>query len=81
MSDLKTITLWGHKGGPNSWKVAIILEELSLPYEHKFVEFPDMKKEPYISVNPNGRVPAIYDPNTDITLWEVSRDLLMSFPP
>lgn len=31
-----------------------------------------MKKEPYTSVNPNGRVPAIEDPNTGITLWESS---------
>jgi glutathione S-transferase len=29
-----------------------------------------MKKEPYESLNPNGRVPAIEDPNTGITLWE-----------
>jgi glutathione S-transferase len=29
-----------------------------------------MKKEPYESINPNGRVPAIEDPNTGITLWE-----------
>ena len=36
------------------------------------LEFPDMKKEPYTSINPNGRVPAIEDPNTGITLWESS---------
>ncbi|MBE3049801.1 glutathione S-transferase family protein, partial [Candidatus Bathyarchaeota archaeon] len=24
----------------------------------------------YTAINPNGRVPAIHDPNTDITLWE-----------
>lgn len=29
-----------------------------------------VKKEPYISVNPNGRTPAIQDPNTGLTLWE-----------
>ena len=67
---LKPITLWGHDSGPNAWKVAIILEELNVPYTFKFIEFPDMKKEPYESINPNGRVPAIEDPNTGITLWE-----------
>jgi glutathione S-transferase len=29
-----------------------------------------MKKAPYVLINPNGRVPAIEDPNTGITLWE-----------
>lgn len=29
-----------------------------------------MKKAPFTDVNPNGRVPAIEDPNTGITLWE-----------
>lgn len=56
--------------GPNPWKVAIILEELGLPYETKFVEMPDMKKEPFEKLNPNGRVPAVEDPNTGIVLWE-----------
>jgi len=55
---LKPITLWGHDSGPN------------LPYTHKMIEFPDMKKEPYESINPNGRVPSIQDPNTGTTLWE-----------
>jgi len=30
----------------------------------------DMKKPPYEAINVNGRVPAIVDPNTDLTLWE-----------
>jgi glutathione S-transferase len=67
---LKPITLWGHDSGPNAWKVAMILEELNLPYTHKMIEFPDMKKEPDESINPNGRVPSIQDPNTGTTLWE-----------
>lgn len=48
----------------------MILEELSLPYTVKNVEFNEVKAEPFISVNPNGRLPAIEDPNTGITLWE-----------
>jgi glutathione S-transferase len=67
---LEPITLWGHDSGPNAWKVAMILEELNVPYTYKIIEFPDMKKEPYESINPNGRVPAIEDPNTGVTLWE-----------
>ncbi|KAJ5191378.1 Glutathione S-transferase-like protein OpS6 [Penicillium cinerascens] len=67
---LKPITLYGHATGPNPWKVVMVLEELNIPYENKIVDFPDMKKEPFESINPNGRVPAIEDPNTGITLWE-----------
>jgi len=37
----------------------MILEELQLPYETKFLEFPDLKKSPFVDLNPNGRVPAI----------------------
>lgn len=35
-------------------------------------DFPGMKKEQYESIHPYGRVPAIEDPNTGITLWESS---------
>ncbi|RDW79627.1 hypothetical protein BP6252_04265 [Coleophoma cylindrospora] len=66
----KPIVLYGHTSGPNPWKVAIILEELKIPYEIKIVDFAEIKKEPYTNINVNGRVPAIEDPNTDITLWE-----------
>lgn len=68
----KPIHLYSHATGPNPWKVVIFLEELGLPYETEFLDFGVMKQEPYLSVNPNGRVPAIKDPNTGITLWEVS---------
>ncbi|KAL2285803.1 hypothetical protein FJTKL_07522 [Diaporthe vaccinii] len=56
--------------GPNPWKVVIVLEELQVPYEIKSFKFEEIKKKPFIDINPNGRVPAIEDPNTDITLWE-----------
>lgn len=47
--------------------MVIVLNELGLPYES---EFPKPHEEPYLSVNPNGRFPAIEDPNTGIILWE-----------
>jgi glutathione S-transferase len=34
------------------------------------MDFSELKKDPFESLNPNGRVPAIEDPNTGITLWE-----------
>ncbi|QMW29008.1 glutathione S-transferase [Aspergillus flavus] len=67
---MQPIILYSHPYGPNPWKVAIILEELNLPYETRFVSFQDVKKEPFIKLNPNGRLPAIEDPNKNITLWE-----------
>ncbi|KAL2060942.1 hypothetical protein VTL71DRAFT_8994 [Oculimacula yallundae] len=66
----KPITLYGHATGPNPWKVAIILEELKIPYDQKLMDMGDMKKPPFEKINVNGRVPAIEDPNTGITLWE-----------
>lgn len=71
MSELKPLIIHSHKIGANPWKVAIILEELRIPHEHRFVEFKDMKNEPFESLNPNGRAPALEDPNTGITLFEV----------
>ncbi|PSD78967.1 hypothetical protein C7G52_19095, partial [Acinetobacter baumannii] len=54
----------------NPWNVVQILEELDLPYNHIFVDMSTVKQEPYTKINPNGRLPAIEDPNTGITLWE-----------
>lgn len=68
--DLQPIKLYSHPGGPNPWKVAIILEELGIPYTTQLMDFGDLKKDPFESVNPNGRVPAIEDPNTGFNLWE-----------
>jgi glutathione S-transferase len=46
------------------------IEELKIPYETKLLEFPEMKQPAYEKINPNGRVPAIEDPNTGLILWE-----------
>ncbi|KAI0866500.1 thioredoxin-like protein [Xylaria cubensis] len=69
-TSLKPITVWGHSIGPNPLKVRMVLEELELPYDFKVVEFDEMKQDAYLKINPNGRVPAIHDPNTNLTLWE-----------
>ena len=50
---------------PNGVKVSILLEELGLPYEPHFIDI--MKNETwgpeYLSLNPNGKIPAIIDPD------------------
>ncbi|KAF2162069.1 hypothetical protein M409DRAFT_27448 [Zasmidium cellare ATCC 36951] len=66
----KPIKLYSHPGGPNPWKVAIILTELGIPYNSEVMDFAQLKQEPFESQFPNGRVPAIEDPNTGIKLWE-----------
>lgn len=67
---LKPIKLYWRNQVPNPSKVLIVLEELNLPYESSWVELDGLKQKPYTDVNPNGRVPAIVDPNHNITLWE-----------
>ncbi|EMR72736.1 putative glutathione s- protein [Eutypa lata UCREL1] len=68
MSGLQPITFYSHIAGPNPYKVAIALEELGIPYKKIVVDNP--KAEWFTAINPNGRVPAIVDPNTGLTLWE-----------
>src|SRR3954454_4601543 len=50
---------------PNGVKISVALEELGLPYEPHLVSFGtnDQKSPEFVSLNPNGRIPAIIDPN------------------
>ncbi len=67
---------------PNGVKVSIALEESGLPYEAHLVDI--MKNESwideYLSLNPNGKIPAILDPDgpdgKPFALWESGAILL-----
>ena len=50
---------------PNGVKVSIMLEEIGLAYEPHLVDFgkDDQKTPEFLSLNPNGKIPAIIDPN------------------
>lgn len=50
---------------PNGVKVSIALEELGLTYEAHRISFDtnEQKSPEFVSLNPNGRIPAIIDPN------------------
>ncbi|KAF2670883.1 thioredoxin-like protein [Microthyrium microscopicum] len=65
---IKPLKLHGASQSPNPVKVGILLEELGIPYEG--LKVPEVKEEPFISLNPNGRVPALEDPNTGVTIFE-----------
>ena len=50
---------------PNGVKISIMLEETGLPYEPHRVSFDtnDQKTPEFLSLNPNGKIPAILDPH------------------
>ena len=61
---------------PNGVKVGIMLEECGLPYEpHRIDIMANESHDPaFLALNPNGKIPAIYDPNgpggKPLALWE-----------
>jgi len=59
-------------GTPNGRKPAIMLEELELPYTiHKIdIGKGDQFSPEFIAINPNSKIPAILDRETDITVFE-----------
>ena len=50
---------------PNGVKISIMLEEIGLPYEVHAIDFGknDQKTAEFLSLNPNGKIPAILDPD------------------
>lgn len=52
---------------PNGYKVAIMLEELTLSYTPHFLSLQEgeQKQPDFLAVNPNGRIPAIVDRDAD----------------
>ena len=73
-ANLKPLLLHAHASGPNPYKVAIVLETLSLPYTVKLWDFGPadngVKGPVFTKINENGRVPALEDPNTGVVSWE-----------
>ncbi len=66
MIDLYTFTT------PNGRKASIMLEEVELPYNvHKIdITKNDQFSPEYVAINPNSKIPAIVDSDTDITVFE-----------
>ena len=66
MIDLYTFTT------PNGRKASIMLEEVELPYNVQKIDITknDQFTPEYIAINPNSKIPAIVDRDTDITVFE-----------
>lgn len=72
---IEGFTLISHRSAPNGFKVAIVLSELGYKYDTILLDFAngDQKSPEFLSINPNGRVPALIDhtnPEQPVTLWE-----------
>lgn len=63
---------------PNGIKVSIALEEMGIPYEPHLVTLSDsdVKSPEFLALNPNNKIPAIIDPETEVTLFESGAILL-----
>jgi GST-like protein len=67
---------------PNGVKVSIMLEETGLEYEPHFIDIGAQESHDpaFLALNPNGKIPAIYDPNgpggTPLALFESGAILL-----
>ncbi|MBE9125285.1 MULTISPECIES: glutathione binding-like protein [unclassified Coleofasciculus] len=59
-------------GTPNGHKASIMLEEVELPYNvHKIdITKGEQFSPEYVAINPNSKIPAIVDRDTDITVFE-----------
>ena len=57
---------------PNGHKVSIALEEMGLDYEVHIIDLRsgEQKQEPFLTHSPNGRIPAIYDRDYDLSIFE-----------
>ena len=57
---------------PNGRKVSILLEELGLPYNAIAVDIGagDQFAPDFLKISPNNKIPAIVDPENDVTLME-----------
>ena len=57
---------------PNGRKVSIMLEELGIPYNvHKInIRTGEQRTPEFLAINPNGKIPAITDSETGISVFE-----------
>ena len=59
-------------GTPNGWKVSMALEEMAIPYNVNLINLGkgEQRSPEYLQICPNGRIPAIVDTDTGISIFE-----------
>jgi len=65
---------------PNGFKISIALEELGLPYRlhHVRIDEGEHRQPAFLKLNPHGRIPALVDHDTGVTLFESAAILAVS---
>ena len=65
-------------GTPNGWKVSMALEEMALPYHVNLINLGkgEQRDPEYLKICPNGRIPAMVDTDTGISIFESGAILL-----
>ena len=53
---------------PNGWKISIMLEELGVPYQVRFIDIGkgDQFKPEYLAINPNAKAPSLVDGDVNV---------------
>ena len=71
---MQKLILHAHTTGPNPYKVAMVMENLQIPYELKLWEFGDgedgVKGPTFLKINENGRVPAVGESTLDLSFLQ-----------
>lgn len=76
---MKALVVYGDLIGPHLCKIVLVLKELELPYIMKVLDHSSVDRDPYAPTALTRGIPALTDPNTDLTLWEVSKERVSSF--
>jgi GST-like protein len=65
---------------PNGQKISIFLEEAGLPYKQINLNLSagDQRTPAYLEINPNGKIPAIVNHSTGVTVFESGAILTLS---
>ncbi|MEM9070249.1 MAG: glutathione S-transferase family protein [Myxococcota bacterium] len=56
----------------NGWKLPILFEEMGVPYDWALVDFEtnEQRSESFLTINPNGRIPALLDRTRGVAVAE-----------